>query len=65
MKIWAAIMRLQSGLIALDLLEIAISGLIASDCNEKSKINRWILRFNCTKNESIKNNWIQIELTWD
>jgi len=45
--------------------EIAISGLIASDCNEKSKINRWILGFNWTKNESIKNNWIQIELTWD
>jgi hypothetical protein len=35
------------------------------DCNEKYKINRWILLFNWTKNESIKNNWIQIELTWD
>jgi hypothetical protein len=45
--------------------DIAISGLIAWDCNEKSKIHRWILGFNWTKNKSIKNNWIQIELTWD
>jgi hypothetical protein len=44
-------MILQSGLISLDLLEIAISGLIAWDCNEKSKIHSWILGFNWTKNK--------------
>ena len=54
-----------SGLIAQDLLEIAISGLIARDCNGKSKIHRWILGFNWTKNELIKNNWIQIKLIWN